>query len=495
MPTPENAPKNVEQHSIGGLIRALLVAIRDWFRELLDLREGMDREGSVIFIKNNKRIRGANAWMLMCSIMIASLGLDLNSPAVIIGAMLISPLMSPILGIGLAVGINDRETLFSSLRHFGIAIVIALATSILYFLATPLGQLTSEIDARTAPTFLDGLVAVFGGLAGIISTTRKDKSNAIPGVAIATALMPPLCVTGYGIANNEIEIALNSFYLFFLNSFFIALTTYAIIRLLKFPYRDYVNIAEARRTRMNVLIFSLLIIVPSGFILRNVINDLQKKQSINSFVSDHFPKDCMTHRLFQPKAGSREKATVWGQLKDMFSIKKPDQDSSTLVLQMLERVIPKDSFPYYEQIMRDSYSISNTRFRAIPDYSIELENFDRQMQGKLSGQMDQILDSLSIAQSRQLEENRNLKGHLDAIKSDSVLIQSINQDVKVLYKEIQTLRFSKEQITDGSQSEKSLPLLIINWEDSRKKPVGYKERLTELYMQKAQLDTLEIIER
>ncbi len=495
MAAPEQSQKRVGQDNIGAILRDLIIAIRDWFRNLLDLREGMDREGSVIFIKNNKRMKGANVWMLMCSIMIASLGLDLNSPAVIIGAMLISPLMSPILGVGLAVGINDRETLFLSLQHFGIAILIALATSVLYFLVTPLGQVTSEISARTAPTFLDGLVAVFGGLAGIISTTRKDKSNAIPGVAIATALMPPLCVTGFGIAKNDVDIALNSFYLFFLNSFFIALTTYAIIRLLKFPFRNYLDPREARRTRMIVVLFSLLIIVPSGFILRNVIHDLQKKQSINSFVAEYFPRDCMTHRLFQPKIETEEEASVWGQLKKMFSFSEPEQDSSTLVLQMLERVIPKDSFPHYEQIMRDSYYISNTRFRAIPDFNIELENFDRQMQGRLSGQMNQILDSLSIAQSRQLKENQQLKSHLETIKSDSALIQDINQGVKVLYKEIRSLRFSKDQVTVGNSDEKSQPLLIIDWERGVRKPKDYKERLVELYMQKAKLDTLEIIER
>ncbi|MCB0625235.1 MAG: DUF389 domain-containing protein, partial [Saprospiraceae bacterium] len=178
-------------------------------------QEGLDREGTIVDIKNNKRMRGANAWLLMCSIMVASLGLDLNSPAVIIGAMLISPLMSPILGIGLAVGINDREMLTISLQHFGIAIGIALATSFIYFQLTPLGDVTSEIEARTAPTFLDVLVAFFGGIAGIISGSRRDKSNAIPGVAIATALMPQLCDTGFGLDNGEWEIMLNYFYLFF----------------------------------------------------------------------------------------------------------------------------------------------------------------------------------------------------------------------------------------------------------------------------------------
>jgi len=200
METPNKPLQPKQEESVGNSFRALLRALREWLHQMFDLQEGLDREGTIISIKNNKHMRGANAWMLGCSIMIASLGLDLNSPAVIIGAMLVSPLMSPILGVGLGVAINDKDTLFGGLRHFGLAILIAIFTSTFYFFVTPFGQVTSEIQSRTSPTFLDGLVAVFGGLAGIISTTRRDKSNAIPGVAIATALMPPLCVTGYGLA-------------------------------------------------------------------------------------------------------------------------------------------------------------------------------------------------------------------------------------------------------------------------------------------------------
>jgi uncharacterized hydrophobic protein (TIGR00271 family) len=164
--------------------------------------------------------------MLICSIVIASIGLSQNSQAVIIGAMFISPLMSPILGIGLSVGINDMETLKNSLLHFSIAIVIALLTSWIYFELTSFDDFTNEIKSRTAPTFLGILVAIFGGVAGIVSFARKDVSTTLPGVAIATALMPPLCVAGYALANSHWKMASKSFYLFFLNSFFVALSTY-----------------------------------------------------------------------------------------------------------------------------------------------------------------------------------------------------------------------------------------------------------------------------
>ncbi|MEZ5044251.1 MAG: DUF389 domain-containing protein [Saprospiraceae bacterium] len=477
----------------------LFYAIRDWFVELMDLKEGMDREGTIISIRNNKKMQGSNAWMLICSIMIASLGLNLNSPAVIIGAMLISPLMSPILGIGLAVGTNDREALVISMRHFGIAILIALVTSTLYFAITPLDQFTDEMKGRTAPTFLDGLVAVFGGLAGIISITRKDKSNAIPGVAIATALMPPLCVTGYGIAAGNVEIALNSFYLFFLNSFFIALTTYLIIRLLDFPFRAYVNDQEARRTRMMVTLFSLLIIIPSALILRSVITNLSKEQNIKAFVVDNFPKDCMDFRLFQPESEIKTAtATFTQQIKKLFTLRQaPPKDSSTLVLQMLERTVPEDSFLYYENIMREQYGIDYTHFRAIPDYSIELENFDRKLQGQLSGKLNAVFDSLRIAQSTQIKESFRLKQQMEKLKSDSTVFSNIVADAKTLYEEIDYMSVIRNQFTDPTDQKKAIPVALISWKDKtpNSRQHEYEERLARFIKQKAKLDTIAIMRK
>jgi len=261
---------------------------KNFFSKLIDLRKEVDPEGTIINIRNNKKMMGSNAWMLMCSIVIASIGLDQNSQAVIIGAMLISPLMSPILGVGMAVGINDRIMLQISLKHFGIAIGIALTTSLLYFWLTPFGGLTEQIEARTSPTFLDVLIAFFGGIAGIVSGSRKDLSNAIPGVAIATALMPPLCVTGYGIANGDWIIALNSFYLFFLNSVFVALATYMIVRWLKFPLHQFSNMAEQRKARNIIAIIAVLLIIPSFLILRKVLGDVQTRNNINTFVAENF---------------------------------------------------------------------------------------------------------------------------------------------------------------------------------------------------------------
>ena len=279
----------------------VLSSIWDFFYNLLDLKDGLDKEGTIINIKSNKEMKGANAWLLMCSIFIASLGLDLNSPAVIIGAMLISPLMSPILGIGLGIGINDRNTLNVSGKHLLIAIGIALVTSTTYFSITASlgigGGFTDEIRGRTSPSILDAMVALIGGLAGIISSSRKDQSNAIPGVAIATALMPPLCVTGYGIAQsfgyiigaksinlNFVSVMFNSFFLFVLNATLVALATYFIVRFMQFPSRSFESAKEELRSKSVLYFTSLALLSISIFTTYNIISDNNKIEAIESFI-------------------------------------------------------------------------------------------------------------------------------------------------------------------------------------------------------------------
>ncbi|WP_346860462.1 DUF389 domain-containing protein [uncultured Draconibacterium sp.] len=216
--------------------RYLIVAIRRFLRSVLSINDGTDIPATIEGIKRDIGFRGPTAWILIFSIFIASIGLNINSTAVIIGAMLISPLMGPILGIGLSIGTNDFETLVRSLKNLGIAVSIALFTSTLYFIITPLTIEQSELLARTKPTILDVMVALFGGFAGILAGSRKEKTNVIPGVAIATALMPPLCTAGYGLATLKLSYFFGAFYLFFINSVFISLATFLVVRYLKFPW-------------------------------------------------------------------------------------------------------------------------------------------------------------------------------------------------------------------------------------------------------------------
>lgn len=260
------------------------VELRSVIQRIINLRDTTDVKGTIDSIRKGIEIKGYNVWILACGAMLASIGLDQNSVAVIIGAMLISPLMSPILGIGLSVGINDREHLLLAFENFFIAVVASLGVSIIYFLLTPFGDYNEQIAARTAPTLLDVLVAIFGGIAGIVATSRKEKTNAIPGVAIATALMPPICVAGYGIAKWQPEVFAGAFYLFFLNAVFIALSTYLIVRFLRFPYVDYVDDQTRRKAVRWVSFFVILAIVPSGWFFYNLLQRRRFENNVTNLI-------------------------------------------------------------------------------------------------------------------------------------------------------------------------------------------------------------------
>ena len=209
-------------------------------------------------ISSGVTFRGTNLWVLIFAILIASLGLNVNSTAVIIGAMLISPLMGPIIGMGLAIGIGDLPLLKNSIKNYLIATVISVLTAMLYFSISPLTEAQSELLARTSPTLYDVLIALFGGAAGILALSTRGKGNVIPGVAIATALMPPLCTAGYGLAMGEWSFFFGAFYLFFINTVFIALSTYIGVRMLRF--RPKTTVSKERMKVVNRTIIALVFV-------------------------------------------------------------------------------------------------------------------------------------------------------------------------------------------------------------------------------------------
>ena len=214
-------------------------------------------------ITNGISFRGTNLWVLIFAIFIASLGLNVNSTAVIIGAMLISPLMGPIMGLGLGLGINDLKLLRRSLSNYVFAVMVGLVTSTFYFIITPINSAHSELLARTYPTIYDVLIAFFGGLAGIVATSSKLKGNVIPGVAIATALMPPLCTAGYGLATLHWNYFFGAFYLFFINTVFIATATLLTVRLLKVPLKKLPDLRSEKRTKRIIIVLLVCTLAPS----------------------------------------------------------------------------------------------------------------------------------------------------------------------------------------------------------------------------------------
>ncbi len=264
--------------------------MRKYIQEILSLRATSDFEKAKSTISNGVSLRGYNLWILLCSSILASIGLDTNSTAIIIGAMLISPLMSPILGVGLSVAIHDKRLLIRSLRNLALAVVISLVASVIYFVLTPLGEITSEEQARTFPTLLDVLVALFGGIAGIVSISRHDQTNAIPGVAIATALMPPLCTAGFGLATMQWSYFFGAFYLFFINAVFISLATYLIVKYLHFPEKEFINKKLQKKYSYWFTAISIIVLAPSVYFLYTVYEKEKIKRDIRDLVINPIKK-------------------------------------------------------------------------------------------------------------------------------------------------------------------------------------------------------------
>ncbi|NGM62770.1 TIGR00341 family protein [Sphingobacterium sp. SGG-5] len=257
--------------------------------DFFDLHRGEDQKEKVLEnVVNNISFRGANAWILACAIVIASVGLNVNSTAVIIGAMLISPLMGPILGAGFALGTFDFPLLKKSIKNLLIATVISLVVSFLYFIISPFKEAQSELLARTSPNIYDVLIAFFGGLVGVIAITRVDKGNPIPGVAIATALMPPLCTAGYGLAIGNIPFFAGAIYLYIINCVFICLSTFTIAKYLRYPKVRYVDKQREKRIGQSITLLTIVLIAPSLYFAYNLLQEKKFSDRIKQFIQHEF---------------------------------------------------------------------------------------------------------------------------------------------------------------------------------------------------------------
>ena len=261
-----------------------------YLKERFDLREDSASEQEVAErVGRGVVFKGTNLWVLIFAIMIASLGLNVNSTAVIIGAMLISPLMGPLIGIGFSLGTNDFELLKNAMRNFLLMVSVSIVTSTLYFLISPITVAQSELLARTTPTTYDVLIALFGGLAGMVALTRKDRSFVVvAGVAIATALMPPLCTAGYGIATGQFRYFIGAFYLFFINSLFISLASYSIVALLHYQKKTQVDKEKEKRVRKIMYAVIVVTIVPSVILAYGIIQRTSFEENADRYVTSVF---------------------------------------------------------------------------------------------------------------------------------------------------------------------------------------------------------------
>lgn len=282
--------------------KGLLNSSKQFLSEIFGFKQDTDRDGTIDAIKADIPFKGATAWVLICSIFVASVGLNYNSTAVVIGAMLISPLMGPILGIGMSIAINDIDTLRKSLINFAVMVILSVLTAYLFFEFFPLRQDSSELLGRTRPDIRDVLIAFFGGLALIIARTKKGTiASVIFGVAIATALMPPLCTVGYGLAKGSeagvtegstgYTYALGAIYLFTINTIFIALATYIVLKLLRFPMQKYVNSQKRRNIARLATLLALVVMIPAIWTFVKVLRESGYQKDYKAFIDKNITKN------------------------------------------------------------------------------------------------------------------------------------------------------------------------------------------------------------
>ena len=369
--------------------------IRLSLRSLLNLRADLDTEAADLNIRNNIHFRGTNVLVLAFSIIIASVGLNVNSTAVVIGAMLISPLMGPIIGVGLAGSINDTRLLRDSLWNLLVMVAISLMASALYFLLSPLELANpTELEARTSPSIFDVLIALFGGAAGIVEQSRKEKGTVISGVAIATALMPPLCTAGYGIAHLNGHFFFGAMGLFGINAIFIALATYLGAKLLHFKEVQFMYDKTAKITRRWVSVFVVVVVLLSCWSAVRIVKR-------NNFESNA--------EVFVKENRSLEKAYIYDYSIDAAAHKveirvtgrrmSPEM-RETLYLSAASHGIPRNALTITENTLQETDDIIRGEQLASKVEQSEIEDARRDaMILSLSEQLDSLrarLDSLEV---------------------------------------------------------------------------------------------------
>ena len=334
------------------------------FYKLFNLHEGEDdRSKTLEIIKQNINFNGSNLWILACAIIVASVGLNVNSTAVVIGAMLISPLMGPIVGAGFALGVYDFDLLKKSLRNLALSTVIGLVFSTLYFMISPFKDVQSEILARTSPNIYDILIAFFGGIVGVIAVTRVEKGNPIPGVAIATALMPPLCTAGFGLATANWSYFLGATYLYCINCVFIGIATFLIIKYLKYPPKKQVDEKQQKQVRYIITALILVMLVPSAYLAYSLYTEQQLKKNIDLFLNNEFVENGYTIVYKRTDLKSKNKKIELGFLSKRF-----DQKEITFYNKRLKR-----------------YAIDNTKLIILQDSTDRLMSLKGDILNEIKG--------------------------------------------------------------------------------------------------------------
>ncbi|WP_194850053.1 TIGR00341 family protein [Nonlabens antarcticus] len=411
---------------------------KEFLHGLLDIREDSDRNETIESVRKDISFQGHNAWILVFSIFVASIGLNVGSTAVVIGAMLISPLMGPIVGMGLGVAINDGRMLRRSLINLGVMVVLSLITATLYFMLTPISELTPELEARTYPTILDVLVAIFGGLALIVAKAKKGTiSNAIAGVAIATALMPPLCTAGYGIAEGNLEYFSGAMYLFSINTVFIGLSTFVVCKMLRFPMVKYANQKQRRKVSIIATIVGVLVLTPSVYLFVQLYQLQVQSTAVNSFMKDYVQYDGM-------------RAT-----------KELDLDKRQVDIVLFGAAVPDDIIKQWKAHFASDEKLANLTPVFYQGSGPALDG----SYGDITAIQEDRINDIKLLQD-QGQKIYNLEKELLSIKQSNKEFKNISEEALLLYPELKTIAYAPN-ITRKYDSDKmdTVDVFTVNYKE------------------------------
>ena len=413
----------------------LLQQVKFFLMRHFDLRqEKEDEEETIESLKKGVEFRGTNLWVLIFAIFLASLGLNTNSTAVIIGAMLISPLMGPIMGFGLGLGIADFDLVKRSLRNYLTATLFSVITATIYFLISPISEAQSELLARTSPTIYDVLIAFFGGLAGIVAGSTKSKGNVIPGVAIATALMPPLCTAGFGLATGNLSYFLGAFYLYFINTVFISLSTYIVVRVLKYPHKEFLDKKRAMVVRRYMMIIVTCTIIPSLYLTYRVLRTTVFEEQVKSFVNKEldFPNTQVLSRTVAVDTAGRKALNVV-----LLGDEVPDMMIETARARMTD------------------YGLGGIGLNIQQGFGSDVDI--NELKAVLMKDLYKNNEELIQAQAMQID---SLKHTVDRYRRASHLALSLTPELRVLYPQVERLACTPTIIANTVQDKPDTVLLV-----------------------------------
>ena len=456
--------------------KGLWQSTKNFFKELLDFREDTDRDATLAAIKGDIPFKGATAWILVCSIFVASVGLNANSTAVVIGAMLISPLMGPILGIGLSVAINDIDTLKKSLINFGVMIGLSLLTAFLFFYTFPLNEETSELLGRVKPDIRDVLIAFFGGLALIIARTKKGTiASVIFGVAIATALMPPLCTAGYGLSQGNFKYFFNAMYLFTINTIFIALATFLVVKILGFPMLKYADSASRKRTGRIAAILAVVVMIPAVYTFIDVLKENKFNTAAKIFVDNEL--GAMPHADYIKKSG-------------VFTYNANKKGESTLVFNSygLDE-IPESTIALLRNRMSTYGALANCKLIFNQNRFKNLDNLKFMSELRYRDS----LDLLTQVEKINFLEDKVRK--LSKYEAYQIPFLELSKEVNINYENIERLSYSSV-ISSNFNKIDTLAVFTAKWKNDTKSEeiTKDKDKLYRWLKQKYSLDTLVVKE-